>query len=100
MCRHPAASRCDPSNFLGACERVLAYHEDKRLPLAIEYGGSQALLLATAHVARTTLADVICSEFSLPWLERPVPIFAQSGGSRESTSIRCFLSLWMCFHME
>lgn len=71
------------SSFLGACERVLAYHEDKRLPLAIEYGASQALLRAVAHLSRTTLAEVICSEFSLPLPERPVPMYAQSGDSRE-----------------
>lgn len=79
----PRLLAADVSNFLGACERVLAFHENKRLPLAIEYGVSQALLRAAAHFDRTTLAEVICSEFSLPLPERPVPIFAQSGDSRE-----------------
>lgn len=79
----PRLLAADVSNFLGACERVLAYHEDKRLPLAIEYGVSQVLLRAAAHLARTTLAEVICSEYRLPLPEKPVPIYAQSGDSRE-----------------
>lgn len=73
----------DVSDFVGACHRVLAHHRDKRLPLAIEYGVSQALLRASANTARTTLAEVICSEFQLPIPESPVPIYAQSGDSRE-----------------
>lgn len=79
----PRLLSADLSNFLGACDDVLAYHDGKRLPLAIEYGVSQALLGAAAHVARTTLAEVICSEFSLPLPERRVPIYAQSGDARE-----------------
>ncbi|UPK05772.1 methylaspartate ammonia-lyase [Bradyrhizobium sp. 170] len=79
----PRLLAADVSNFLNACKHVFAYHEDKRLPLAIEYGVSQALLGAVAHVARTTPAEVICSEFSLPLPERPIPIYAQSGDSRE-----------------
>ncbi|MFC0804440.1 methylaspartate ammonia-lyase [Ensifer sp. P24N7] len=71
------------SRFVEACGHVLAYHRGKRLPLAIEYGVSQALLSAAAHVARTTLAEVICSEFCLPLPVRPVPIYAQSGDARE-----------------
>lgn len=79
----PRLLTTDVSDFLGACDRVLAYHEGKRLPLAVEYGVSQALLRATAHLARTTLAEVICSEFSLPLPDKPVPIYAQCGDSRE-----------------
>ncbi|MGY4408247.1 methylaspartate ammonia-lyase [Bradyrhizobium sp. USDA 3315] len=79
----PRLLAVDVSNFLDACKRVLAYHENKRLPLAIQYGVSQALLRAAAHIARTTPAEVICSEFSLPLPERPVPIYAQSGDARE-----------------
>ncbi|MCP1838614.1 methylaspartate ammonia-lyase [Bradyrhizobium sp. USDA 4524] len=79
----PRLLAADVSNFLSACDRVLAHHEGKRLPLAIEYGVSQALLRAAAHSARTTLAEVICSEFALPLPEKPVPIYAQSGDSRE-----------------
>lgn len=79
----PRLLATDVSNFLGACKHVLADHEGKHLPLAIQYGVSQALLRAAAHYARTTLAEVICSEFFLPLRERPIPIYAQSGDSRE-----------------
>lgn len=79
----PRLLSADVSNFLSACKQVLAYREHKRLPLAIEYGVSQALLRAAAHFGRTTLAEVICSELSLPLPERPIPIYAQSGDLRE-----------------
>lgn len=79
----PRLLAADVSNFLASCEHVLGVHGRKRLPLAIEYGVSQALLRAAAHASRTTLAEVICSEFSLPLPERPIPIYAQSGDSRE-----------------
>jgi methylaspartate ammonia-lyase len=62
---------------------VLAYHDGRRLPLAIEYGVSQALLRAVAHLERKTLAEIVCSEFNLPLPTKPVPIFAQSGDSRD-----------------
>lgn len=79
----PRLLNADVSNFLEACDQVLAYQEGKRLPQAIEYGVSQALLRAAAHAARSTLAEVICAEFGLPWPEKPVPIYAQSGDARE-----------------
>lgn len=84
----PRLSGCDASNFVGACDRVLAFHENKRLPLAIEYGVSQALLRAAAHIGRRTLAEVICSEYDLPLPEKPVPITPRAGMRDKSTSIR------------
>lgn len=79
----PRLLGADVTNFLKCCNLALAYHDGKRLPLAIEYGASQALLRAAAHAARSTLAEVICAEFALPWPEKRVPIFAQSGDARE-----------------
>lgn len=79
----PRILACDASKFVGACESVLAFHENKRLPLAIEYGVSQALLRAAAHISRITLAEVVCSEYDLPLPRRPVPLYAQSGDARE-----------------
>ncbi|WP_407114679.1 methylaspartate ammonia-lyase [Bradyrhizobium sp. LMG 9283] len=79
----PRILACDASNFVGACESVLAFHENKRLPLAIEYGVSQALLRAAAHISRITLAEVVCSEYDLPLPQKPVPLYAQSGDARE-----------------
>lgn len=84
----PRLLTADVSGFLAACEFVLAYHEGRRLPLAIEYGVSQALLRAAAHIARTTLAEVISSEYRLPLPEKTVPLYAQSGICAKSTSIR------------
>jgi methylaspartate ammonia-lyase len=73
----------DPSQFLVACDDVLAPLEDRRLPLAVEYGISQALLRAAAHMGRKTMAEVICSEFGLSIPTSTVPIYAQSGDVRE-----------------
>ncbi|WP_199201578.1 methylaspartate ammonia-lyase [Mesorhizobium sp. 131-3-5] len=79
----PRLLSVDVSNFLETCSHVLAYHSGSRLPLSVEYGVSQALLRAAAHVARTTLAEVICSEFFLPLPTKRVPLYAQSGDARE-----------------
>jgi len=79
----PRLLACEAANFLSACACVLASHDNKRLPLAIEYGVSQALLRAAAHIARKTLAEVICSEYHLPLPDKQVPIYAQSGDARE-----------------
>ncbi|PBC04317.1 methylaspartate ammonia-lyase [Mesorhizobium sp. WSM3860] len=73
----------DASRYLDACAKVFEPFEDKRLPLAIEYGVSQALLRAAAHLQRTTMAEIICSEFDLPLPTRRVPIYCQSGDARE-----------------
>jgi methylaspartate ammonia-lyase len=67
--------------FLPACDAAFLQH--RRLPLAVEYGVSQALLRAAAHVRRCTMAEVICKEFRLPIPQARVPIFAQSGDVRE-----------------
>ncbi|MER9236838.1 methylaspartate ammonia-lyase [Mesorhizobium sp. M0622] len=73
----------DASRYLDACAKIFEPHEHKRLPLAIEYGVSQALLRAAAHLHRTTMAEIICSEFDLPLPTRRVPIYCQSGDARE-----------------
>ncbi|CCV09187.1 Methylaspartate ammonia-lyase [Mesorhizobium metallidurans STM 2683] len=73
----------DASCYLDACAKVFQPFEHKRLPLAIEYGVSQALLRAAAHLHRRTMAEVVCSEFDLPLPTRRVPIYCQSGDARE-----------------
>ncbi|ESZ53502.1 3-methylaspartate ammonia-lyase [Mesorhizobium sp. L103C131B0] len=73
----------DASRYLDACAKVLELHEHERLPLAIEYGVSQALLRAAAHLHRTTMAEIVCSEFNLPLPTLRVPIYCQSGDARE-----------------
>ncbi|MER9751591.1 methylaspartate ammonia-lyase [Mesorhizobium sp. M0140] len=73
----------DASRYLDACAKVFEPFEHKRLPLAIEYGVSQALLRAAAHLHRATMAEIVCSEFNLPLPTRRVPIYCQSGDARE-----------------
>ncbi|MER9708425.1 methylaspartate ammonia-lyase [Mesorhizobium sp. M0204] len=73
----------DVSRYLDACAKVFEPFEDRRLPLALEYGVSQALLRAAAHLHRTTMAEIVCGEFNLPLPMRRVPIYCQSGDARE-----------------
>ncbi|RVC78146.1 methylaspartate ammonia-lyase [Mesorhizobium sp. M2A.F.Ca.ET.046.02.1.1] len=73
----------DVSRYLDVCAEVFEPFGHKRLPLAIEYGVSQALLRAAAHLQRTTMAEIVCSEFNLPLPTRRVPIYCQSGDARE-----------------
>jgi methylaspartate ammonia-lyase len=63
---------------------AVALREDgvRVLPVAVEYGISQALLKAAAHVRRKTMAEVLCEDFGIPLLPRRVPLFAQSGDDR------------------
>ncbi|RWJ45282.1 MAG: methylaspartate ammonia-lyase [Mesorhizobium sp.] len=73
----------DASRFLAACAEVLQPWEGSRLPLSLEYGVSQALLRAAAHIHRKTMAAIVCSEFDLMLPTRKVPIYCQSGDARE-----------------
>ncbi|RWJ02284.1 MAG: methylaspartate ammonia-lyase [Mesorhizobium sp.] len=73
----------DASRFRDSCTRVFEPVEHLRLPLAVEYGVSQALLRAAAHLQRKTMAEIICEEFDLPLPTRRVPIYCQSGDARE-----------------
>ncbi|MBA1145084.1 methylaspartate ammonia-lyase [Mesorhizobium neociceri] len=73
----------DAFRYLDACAKVFEPFEQERLPLALEYGVSQALLRAAAHLQRTTMAEIICAEFDLPLPMRRVPIYCQSGDARE-----------------
>ncbi|RWE06468.1 MAG: methylaspartate ammonia-lyase [Mesorhizobium sp.] len=73
----------DASLYLDACAKVFEPIGHKRLPLAIEYGVSQALLRAAAHLQRTTMAEIVCSEFNLSLPTHRIPIYCQSGDARE-----------------
>lgn len=79
----PRLLELEEMSFLKACETVLAPVDGKRLPLALEYGVSQALLRAVAHRHRLTMAEIICQEFGLPLPSERVPVYAQSGDARE-----------------
>ncbi|ESX66889.1 3-methylaspartate ammonia-lyase [Mesorhizobium sp. LSHC420B00] len=73
----------DASQFRDSCTKVFEPVERQRLPLAVEYGVSQALLRAAAHFQRKTMAEIICGEFGLQLPTRRVPIYCQSGDARE-----------------
>jgi methylaspartate ammonia-lyase len=79
----PRLHAADASRFLASCDEVFTPYEGRRLPLAIEYGTSQALLQAAAYSARISPAETICHEFGLRTPEQAVPIFCQSGDARE-----------------
>ncbi|MER8376727.1 methylaspartate ammonia-lyase [Mesorhizobium sp. M1406] len=73
----------DASRYLNSCAKVFEPVEHQRLPLAVEYGVSQALLRAAAHLQHKTMAEIICSDFDLPLPTCRVPIYCQSGDARE-----------------
>lgn len=59
--------------------------ESLGLPRWMEYGVSQAVLRATAHVHGRSMAELIVDEWELGKPTRAVPVFAQSGeGGREA----------------
>ncbi|WP_036240618.1 methylaspartate ammonia-lyase [Mesorhizobium sp. STM 4661] len=73
----------DASRFRDSCTMVFEPVEHLRLPLAVEYGVSQALLRAAAYLQGKTMAEIICAEFDLPLPTCRVPIYCQSGDARE-----------------
>ena len=64
------------------CAKAFAHEGEDRLPLALEYGVSQALLRAAAHARAITIAEVVAEALGLPAPTEPVPLFAQSGDDR------------------
>lgn len=70
-------------DFRSASRAVLSAEGAARLPLAIEYGTSQAILRASAHASQGTMAETICRAFGCPVLARPVSLYAQSGDARD-----------------
>ncbi len=58
--------------------------------MAVEYGISQALLKAAAHIRRMTMAEVICADFGIPVLPHALKahgVGAYLGGSYAETEI-------------
>lgn len=56
--------------------------DGKQLHTAIRYGLSQALLDATALATGRLKAEVVCDEWHLPLVAKPIPLFGQSGDDR------------------
>ncbi len=72
-----------PAAYADASAAIaFADHNGRRLPIAVEYGLSQALLQAEAMASQLTVAEVVAQLHDLPLPTRPVPIFAQSGDDR------------------
>ncbi|MEM6585103.1 MAG: methylaspartate ammonia-lyase [Pseudomonadota bacterium] len=72
----------DAADAARNCEDVFAFGEEGRLPLAIEYGVSQALLRAAARASACTMAEIVAEALGLPAPTDPIPLFAQSGDDR------------------
>lgn len=53
-----------------------------RLHTAVRYGLSQALLDATALATQRLKAEVLLTEYGLPVVAKPIPLFGQSGDDR------------------
>jgi methylaspartate ammonia-lyase len=71
-----------------ACAATL---RDLRLPRAVEYGVSQALLDAAAHGSGRTMAETIAVEYGTGVSIAPVPVFAQCGEDRRGAVDRMVL---------
>ncbi|RWP24032.1 methylaspartate ammonia-lyase [Mesorhizobium sp.] len=79
----PRLFEVDASQFRDSCAIAFQAVEHLRLPLAVQYGVSQALLRAAAHLRHATMAEVVCAEFDLPLPAHRVPIYCQSGDARD-----------------
>lgn len=85
LCEERVAPRLkgmDASQGAENCATAFAYAEEGRLPLAIEYGVSQALLRAAAHAKGCTMAEIVADALGLDAPVDPIPLFAQSGDDR------------------
>jgi len=67
---------------INACEMCQVQPDQDHLHTAIQYGLTQALLQATAYANKCTMAQVLCTEYGLPLIPKPVPLYAQSGDQR------------------
>ena len=76
----PALAGLETDGFRDADSRAMQALADGSLShKAIEYGLSQALLVAAARSSGRTMAEVVCAEFDCPLVAEPVPVFAQTG---------------------
>lgn len=85
ICRSRVVPRLigmDAANGADNCTQAFAFGAEGRLPVAIEYGVSQALLRAAARVRRLTMAEIVAEALGLTAPTAPVPLFAQSGDDR------------------
>lgn len=60
----------------------LNHPDGSRFHTALRYGITQALLDAAARAAGCTMAEVVAREYNCPLIDRPVPLFCQTGDER------------------
>src|SRR6185437_13108679 len=70
----------DLMSFKDACGHAIG---SEPFPFAVRYGLSQALLRGVSLAQRATMAEVIRKEFQIKGDWGAVPIYAQSGDSRD-----------------
>jgi methylaspartate ammonia-lyase len=56
--------------------------EGQKLHTALRYGITQALLDASALARHVTKTEILLEEYGLPFIAKPIPLFAQSGDDR------------------
>ena len=74
--------RCVDSFLPNACFFDSLKIDGQRLHPALRYGLSQALLDASALAKKCQKVEVLCNEYLLPLVPKPLPLFAQSGDDR------------------
>src|SRR5262249_49791585 len=75
---------CEVAHFRANCEWLDSFEtaNGERLPAALRYGISQALLQAAAVARGCTMAEIVQQDFHFPRVARPVPVYAQTGDDR------------------
>lgn len=69
--------------FRSCAEEVDRFESPEgRLPAAVRYGVTQAVLGAVADARRVTMAEVIQDEYDIDGPLKPVPLYAQTGDER------------------
>ena len=74
--------RCVDSFLPNACFFDVLKIERQTLHPALRYGLSQALLDAAALANKSQKVEVLCNEYQLPLVPKPLSLFAQSGDDR------------------
>ena len=73
----------DVESFLDNSVGVTKLQKDfGHIHVGLQYGLSQAFLGAAAHANNRTYMEQVCSEFKLPIIAEPVPVYAQSGDNQ------------------
>ncbi|WP_432199883.1 methylaspartate ammonia-lyase [Erythrobacter sp. W53] len=86
VCRERAMPKLIGSECVNAaenCAKAFANNSNEHVPLAIQYGASQALIAAAAYAKRCTMTEIICEIFDESLPTKPIPIFSQSGDERK-----------------